>query len=80
MEYYDKKLTGEEWTTQFYAWLGEREAARKQAQQELIEDCRCVTFGQDDGETTCFVHHDCSDGSCTHQDGDDDDYELNYED
>lgn len=35
--------------------------------------CYCKTVGKDDGDTTCFKHHDCSDGSCTHQDNDDDD-------
>lgn len=30
------------------------------------EGCRCLTPGQDDGGTTCWQHHDCSDGSCTH--------------
>lgn len=36
-----------------------------------IDECRCATPGQDDGQTTCWLHHDCSDGSCTHQDVDD---------
>lgn len=29
-------------------------------------ECRCINPGQDDGQTTCWTHHDCSDGSCTH--------------
>lgn len=29
-------------------------------------ECRCITPGKEDGQTTCWVHHDCSDGSCTH--------------
>lgn len=29
-------------------------------------DCRCTIVGEDDGGTTCWIHHDCSDGSCTH--------------
>ena len=29
--------------------------------------CQCKNPGQDDGETTCWIHHDCNDGSCTHQ-------------
>lgn len=33
--------------------------------------CVCKTYGQEDGDTTCWVHHDCSDGTCTHTDGDD---------
>ena len=35
-------------------------------------ECRCIHPGHDDGQTTCWKHHDCSDGSCTHQDNDDD--------
>jgi len=30
-------------------------------------DCRCMNIGEDDGGTTCWVCHDCSDGSCTHR-------------
>jgi hypothetical protein len=33
-----------------------------------LDDCRCTNRGKDDGQTTCWLHHDCSDGSCTHQD------------
>ncbi len=33
---------------------------------ERLEGCRCLTPGQDDGQTTCWKHHDCRDGSCTH--------------
>lgn len=33
---------------------------------EEAGECRCTHPGQDDGSTTCWVHHDCSDGSCTH--------------
>lgn len=29
-------------------------------------ECRCLHPKQDDGDTTCWKHHDCSDGSCTH--------------
>lgn len=39
--------------------------------QERPEYCSCLNIGEDDGITTCFEHHDCSDGSCTHNDGDD---------
>mgnify|MGYP001648215961 FL=1 len=28
--------------------------------------CLCATPGEDDGEFTCFIHHDCSEGTCTH--------------
>lgn len=31
--------------------------------------CNCITPGEDDGVTTCWEHHDCNDGTCTHQDG-----------
>lgn len=34
------------------------------------KDCTCLNPGQDNGATTCWQHHDCSDGSCTHTDGD----------
>lgn len=30
-----------------------------------VDKCRCHL------NVTCWVHHDCSDGSCTHQDVDD---------
>ena len=43
-------------------------------------ECRCIHPGQDDGQTTCWKHHDCSDGSCTHQDNDDDYHESVYRD
>lgn len=33
--------------------------------------CSCRTVGKDDGNHTCFEHHNCGDGSCTHTDGDD---------
>lgn len=33
-------------------------------------ECRCDSPGQDDGNQTCWLHHDCRDGSCTHTDGD----------
>jgi len=33
--------------------------------------CECINPPADDGHTTCWKHHDCSDGSCTHQDGED---------
>ena len=49
-------------------------------QEEKIENaitkdlqglCICENEGEDDGVITCRIHHDCSDGSCTHQDGED---------
>ena len=33
--------------------------------------CECVYPPEDDGLATCWIHHDCTDGSCTHQDGED---------
>lgn len=42
-----------------------------------MNECRCITPGADDGFTTCWAHHDCSDGSCTHVDGSED-YETDY--
>ena len=30
-------------------------------------ECTCKTRGMDDGNTTCWEHHDCTDGSCTHR-------------
>lgn len=32
-----------------------------------VGECRCTNPGKDDGQTTCWEHHDCNDGSCTHQ-------------
>lgn len=28
--------------------------------------CTCTHPGQDDGSTTCWEHHDCTTGDCTH--------------
>lgn len=33
------------------------------------DECKCQTPGEDDGNTTCWAHHDCRAGDCTHQDG-----------
>ena len=33
-------------------------------------ECTCITRGMDDGYTTCWKHHRCEDGMCTHNDGD----------
>lgn len=32
--------------------------------------CRCDSVGSDDGRHTCWQHHDCTLGDCTHNDGD----------
>lgn len=29
-------------------------------------ECNCTIPGQDDGSTTCWEHHDCMSGDCTH--------------
>lgn len=36
------------------------------AAQVVPQDCTCLNVGHEDGATTCWQHHDCSDGSCTH--------------
>lgn len=36
------------------------------ANWEEAGECRCTHPGQDDGSTTCWVHHDCMNGDCTH--------------
>lgn len=33
-------------------------------------ECRCIHPGEDDGQTTCWTHHDCFKGECTHMDND----------
>lgn len=33
---------------------------------EEYQPCRCRTPGHDDGDTTCWKHHRCEDGECTH--------------
>lgn len=37
---------------------------------DLLTECVCKHPGLDDGESTCWVHHDCSDGTCTHAEED----------
>lgn len=29
-------------------------------------ECCCLNVGKEDGGKTCWQHHDCNDGSCTH--------------
>jgi len=41
----------------------------KQDMDELNE-CLCVTPGQDDGKFTCWLHHSCARGNCAHNDDD----------
>lgn len=33
-------------------------------------ECVCMVVGQDDGATTCWQHHNCYNGDCTHMDND----------
>lgn len=33
-------------------------------------ECTCLNVGEDDGATTCWMHHDCYKGECTHMDND----------
>lgn len=35
-----------------------------------VKTCECRTPGQDDGDMTCWMHHDCSTQECTHQEED----------
>lgn len=35
-------------------------------------ECCCTNAGQDDGGKTCWQHHNCANGDCTHTDGSDD--------
>lgn len=30
------------------------------------DSCKCLTRGEDDGQETCWKHHDCTQGYCTH--------------
>jgi len=32
----------------------------------VADECRCTNPGEDDGSTTCWVHHNCMTGDCTH--------------
>ncbi len=50
-----------------HQWEKQCEAHKNQIKPE---GCTCRTVGKEDGATTCWQHHDCSDGSCTHTDGD----------
>lgn len=43
------------------------------------DKCICKTLGEDDGEFTCWNHHDCFRGDCTHTDVDNHD-QTNQED
>lgn len=33
---------------------------------EEVNRCTCTHPGEDDGSTTCWEHHDCTRGDCTH--------------
>lgn len=59
-------------------WVGEPSPRNNQwekqcdlhAAQERPDNCRCLTIGDDNGATTCWPHHDCFRGDCTHMDND----------
>lgn len=36
------------------------------ANWQQVEKCRCTNPGEDDGSNTCWTHHDCTKGDCTH--------------
>jgi hypothetical protein len=40
----------------------------------MEQKCLCKNPGLDDGGTTCWLHHDCTIGDCTHMDEEYDDY------
>jgi hypothetical protein len=37
--------------------------------------CQCRIPGQDDGDTTCWLHHDCMLQECTHAEEDEQEFE-----
>lgn len=37
-----------------------------EADWQKVDDCRCTNPGEDDGGNTCWPHHDCTKGECTH--------------
>lgn len=39
------------------------------------DECTCKNPPKDDGDITCSLHHRCSDGDCTHNDGEIEGYE-----
>lgn len=42
--------------------------SQPRATDSFGRECVCLSVGQDDGAKTCWMHHDCRDGSCTHMD------------
>jgi hypothetical protein len=38
----------------------------QRSQLEVINRCTCSNWGEDDGQTTCWLHHNCQNGDCTH--------------
>lgn len=42
----------------------------KKSKQIKVEVCACEHVGQDDGQYTCWLHHDCRRGDCTHAEDD----------
>lgn len=49
-----------------YVHVEYKDMAEFWANWEEAGECRCTHPGQDDGSTTCWPHHDCSTGDCTH--------------
>lgn len=35
-----------------------------------VKECRCENSGRDDGNYTCWEHHNCRSGDCTHAEDD----------
>lgn len=48
----------------------EPHAAQERPTDDTGRVCTCLTVGEDDGATTCWQHHDCFRGDCTHMDND----------
>lgn len=42
------------------------EVIKHRNKDKVIPGCNCKHAGKDDGKTTCWVHHNCYNGECTH--------------
>lgn len=64
---------GCEWSSKLYDWVDMCPDHSKQERpvNELHGKCHCLNVGEDDGPHTCWQHHDCFRGDCTHMDNDD---------
>ena len=62
----------------------EQQCKTHKAQERPVDNtgrkCCCLNVGEADGPTTCWQHHDCWRGDCTHMDNDDSDYNDGEED